>query len=420
MERVGGNNPQGLYLALRWAALAGGLTVALAVLARQGAGLPWPEIGLLAAVRTALLFRTVVMRRGPDGAPLIFHTPGESLLTVGLLRHGPAEALMVGLISGVAYQTYCWRDVGENPLRKISNTFYLPALSWVGGCLYEALGGRRVLAPADSALFYQNPAAILLPLLAMLAFTNEVVHRTYMALVLRARDGVPFRQTWLDPMFSCFDYVESVCGAVLVVQWTAWGWGTVPFTVLLNESLLLSARAYFERLDARREAESDPLTGLASWRGIENFLDRRVAAARRGRTSFAVLFLDADGLKAVNDRQGHAAGDELLGLLGECCRAHARKRDLVGRRGGDEFLLVLDGLGRAEAEAVRARLQAAVADALAAHPRFAGAAGVSIGLAVFPQDGADKDALIGAADRHMYADKQARRRARADAALEAC
>lgn len=179
----------------------------------------------------------------------------------------------------------------------------------------------------------------------------------------------------------------------------------------MNAALLLAARSHFERLDAQQDAQSDPLTGLASWRGLDNDLRRRTS--RGARTPFALLFLDADGLKGVNDRFGHTAGNEVLRLIGESCRQHARAQDCVARRGGDEFVVVLQGLGREEAERMMARLQQSVADALAVHPQFAGmGVGVSIGLALFPDDSLDASTLIDIADREMYADKRRRKAAR--------
>ena len=160
-----------------------------------------------------------------------------------------------------------------------------------------------------------------MPLLAMLFFVHDLTHRGFLSLLLYVHDGTPLRETWRNPFFTIFDHVEGICAALLLVQWTAWGWGTVPFTLLLNESLLLMTRSHFDRLAARRDADYDLLTGLASWRGIENHLRARIAAARRARTSFALLFLDVDGLKRVNDRHGHGAGDTLLTLIGDCCRS---------------------------------------------------------------------------------------------------
>ena len=398
-----------LYPLLRWAALLAGLPLCLAVLSRHGAGLPWPETLLLAGLRLGLLFRTVVMQRDSAGRPTLHHRQGEALVVIALLRHGPAEALAVSLLSSAVYYAFYRAPGKRHLLRRFSDTFFTAAVSWAGGALYYALGGHSVLTAADSGLFYQRPTAILLPLLGMLFFVYDLVHRGFLSLLMYAHGGTPLRETWRDRFFAAFDHVEGVCAALLLVQWTAWGWGTVPFTLLLNESLLLATRSHFDRLAARRDADYDPLTGLASWRGIDNHLSGRLADGRKARQSLALLFLDADGLKRVNDRHGHRAGDALLTLIGECCRLHARQSDLVGRRGGDEFLLVLDGLDRAGAEKVKERLQQAITDTLAVHPQFAGMAGASIGLAMFPQDAEDKDALIACADQRMYQDKQTRR-----------
>ena len=397
---------------LRGTALALGAALCAWVLAGQGASLPWLEIVGLAAVRLLMQLRPVVLRRDSGGEPLLCHVPGGALAIVALLRHGPSASLAVTLLSGAAYQVWHGRGLRRDLLQKFSPLFYACGLNWIGGTLYLACGGHLVLAAADSALFYQHPRTILLPMAGVLLLTNELIHRPFTALVLRATRGTPLRETLRDPLPSSFVYMEGLCGALLVVQWTAWGWGAVPFTVLTNESLLLAARAYFARMEAWREAESDPLTGLASRRGIETYLARQLARACEEPVTFALLFLDADGLKAVNDRHGHAAGDELLSLIGECCRLHARASDLVGRRGGDEFLLILDGLEREEAEKVRERLQRAIADTLAVHPLFAGVAGASIGLSVFPADASDADTLIEIADQRMYADKRTRRLSR--------
>jgi len=402
-----------LYPLLRWAALLVALPVCLTVLARHGAELPWPEMLLLAGLRLGLLFRVVVMQRDDAGHPTLMHRQGEALVMIALLRHGPAEALAVSLLSSAIYYAFYRAPGRRHLLIRFSDTFFTAAVSWAGGSLYYALGGHPVWTAADSGLFYQHPTPILLPLLGMLFFVNDLVHRGYLSLLLYVHAGTPLRETWRDPFFAAFDHVEGVCAALLLVQWTAWGWGTVPFTLLLNESLLLATRSHFDRLAARRDADYDPLTGLSSWRGIENHLRRRITEAQKARTSFALLFLDVDGLKRVNDRHGHRAGDALLTLIGESCRLHARKSDLVGRRGGDEYLLVLDGLNRAGAEKVKERLQQAITDTLAVHPQFAGMAGASIGLAMFPEDADNKDALIACADLEMYRDKQGRRAASA-------
>ena len=192
----------------------------------------------------------------------------------------------------------------------------------------------------------------------------------------------------------------------MLLFWVQWGWATFPLTVLIYEALLMSGNNYFEKLESSRDAESDTLTGLASWRKTSHYLHRHI----QRHQPFALLFLDVDGLKRVNDKYGHASGDALLRLVGEACRLHARKGDIVGRRSGDEFLLALEGLDRPQAEAVMARLQRGIEAELAAHAEFAAAAaGASIGLALYPQDSQSEADLVEMADHHMYRNKRARR-----------
>ena len=394
---------------LRWSAFMFGYTICAWALVHHVLLLPLREIAFLSVVTAVLGLRSVVTRRGISGAAAFYHTPGEMVVLIALLRDGPDAALAVYLLANLLALPLHRGKHHPDRISVASNLVFYPALFWLGGALYEWLGGHRLLTIADCALFFQHPAAIFLPLLALMVFVHELVNRPYLAALHFYRNGEPMRQTLCSPLFSLFDYVEAMGACLILLLWTAWGWGTLPFTLLLNENLLLSARGYFERLDARREAECDPLTGLASWRGLENFLHRSITRARATRASFAVLFLDADNLKLVNDQFGHAAGDELLRLIGECCRLHAREHDLVGRRGGDEFLLVLNGLDRSAGEKVQERLKQAILDTLSAHPRFGRVAGISVGLAVFPEDGREAQALVAIADSNMYADKRTRK-----------
>lgn len=397
---------------LRWLALTGGALVCVGALARDGAKLPPTDVLCLGVLLALLGLRSVVMKRGAGGRASLYQISGESLVVIALLRDGPCAALAVKLLAGALLLPLERADYRAAPLRCWSNFFYFPALYFIAGSVYVGLGGQPLRAPADSAAFFQFPLRHVLPLLAALLVMNEVIHRPYMALILRFKDGESIRRTLRDPMFSCFDYLDCLGGAMILTLWTAWGWGTIPFTVGMQEAAMLGARGYFEKREAERAANCDALTGLASWRGLDDWLGRRIQSPHAARP-FALLFLDVDGLKRVNDSLGHAAGNELLALVGECCRLHARAQDMVGRRGGDEFLVILDELGRTEARQVMARLQQAVADTIAVHPQLRQmGAGASVGLAMFPEDACDAGALIGLADRQMYADKRARKCAR--------
>ncbi len=404
-----GANRQRVNKMLRWATLLLGLAVGLPALLHAWPHLPWGDVLFFSVLTSLLSLRSVVMRRDREGQPTFYHTQGELLILMAFLRDGPDTMLAVFVFSNLLSLHLHIRGYRRCWVNTASNLCFYPALFWLGGCLYAAVGGHLLRTPADCAAFFQQPTAFLLPLLLMLAAVHEVVNRPYLALLQFLTQRESLHKTLRDPLLSLFDHMEALSGCLILLLWTAWGWGTLPFTLIINESLLLASRSYFHHLDARRDADCDPLTGLASWRGLETFLRRAIAASQSRQGHFALLFLDADGLKSVNDRLGHTAGDELIKLIGECCRHHARKCDLVARRGGDEFLLVLDGLDRADAERVKARVQAAIELTLAAHPDLHRASGVSAGLALYPEDAQTEEGLVEIADRQMYADKQARK-----------
>jgi diguanylate cyclase (GGDEF)-like protein len=150
-------------------------------------------------------------------------------------------------------------------------------------------------------------------------------------------------------------------------------------------------------------AQHDTLTGLANRSFFEEFAERQLALCRRQGGFVALVYLDLDGFKAVNDRCGHAAGDQLLVDVAQRLRAELRQADLLARLGGDEFAVLLSGTGAEGAARVGAKLLAAVQasnEAAAAPPRPRVSA--SLGIAVFPGDGDTLLDLLHKADAAMY------------------
>ncbi len=151
-------------------------------------------------------------------------------------------------------------------------------------------------------------------------------------------------------------------------------------------------------------ALSDPLTGLANRRAFNKFFDEELARSRRYQQSFALLVLDLQGFKAINDRLGHAFGDEALVRVAQALQKTSRKSDGLFRLGGDEFAAILPRTTADRAMHVAQRYAKAV-QAI----RIEGVPlGVNIGLAVYPQDGSSKEDLLRLADQRMYAAKAQR------------
>lgn len=161
-----------------------------------------------------------------------------------------------------------------------------------------------------------------------------------------------------------------------------------------------------ERRLLRHLAQHDALTRLPNRRLLVTELERAIARARRHGQLLALLFIDLDRFKWVNDTLGHAAGDTLLQDLGARLRATVRAEDLVGRWGGDEFIVVLEDPADAAAALRTAQLLRAAVERGVEVAGQRVSLSASIGVALFPDDAAAPDGLIRAADAAMYSAKQ--------------
>lgn len=159
----------------------------------------------------------------------------------------------------------------------------------------------------------------------------------------------------------------------------------------------------------RKVAHHDSLTGLPNRLLFNDRLAQLIRLARRENRRFALLFLDLDKFKQVNDTLGHDAGDELLQQVARTIRRELRDSDTVARVGGDEFTVILPDIARAEdAETVARKIVAALSAPIRLErQRRSVAIGSSIGIALYPSDAGDADALVSAADGAMYQAKQA-------------
>ena len=161
-------------------------------------------------------------------------------------------------------------------------------------------------------------------------------------------------------------------------------------------------------LEAR--ADVDPLTELPNRRAFERELARSLAYVKRHGTGAALLYLDLDDFKRVNDRHGHSAGDAVLRAVASVLGRHVRGSDVVARIGGDEFALLLWNCDEADAAAKALALETSIGRTIATHAGVALTVGASVGTAaLLPLD--EPALTIGRADRAMYARKAARRAA---------
>ncbi len=182
------------------------------------------------------------------------------------------------------------------------------------------------------------------------------------------------------------------------------------------------AQSYLARIE--QLAFTDPLTGLANRRRMQERVELALWDARSGDTALALLVLDLNGFKPVNDQFGHAAGDELLRHVAQRLKGRLRRGDLLARLGGDEFLVALPGLDPVTAQTEAQRVAAELARTVAQPVPLDGEqtpvvvrVEVSIGVSVFPADGADFTTLLHFADLRMYAAKHPDRVSR-DALLD--
>jgi diguanylate cyclase (GGDEF)-like protein len=157
---------------------------------------------------------------------------------------------------------------------------------------------------------------------------------------------------------------------------------------------------------ARHLATHDQLTGLANRSLFHDRLAQAVAAARRGRQKLAVLFVDLDGFKSINDTLGHAVGDGLLRGIARRIASCLRESDTAARLGGDEFAVLLTNLGNElDAATVARKIVAALGEPLQFRQQST-TIRCSIGIATFPRDAQDAEALLKRSDTAMYHAKQ--------------
>ena len=185
---------------------------------------------------------------------------------------------------------------------------------------------------------------------------------------------------------------------------------TLPRELLAEVARLRRDLARAEQRIAELEARADvdPLLEILNRRGFERELTRSLAYLKRYGTGAALMFIDLDGFKPINDRYGHAAGDTLLKAVAANLVKHVRASDVVARLGGDEFGVLMWNAGEAALLAKAADLEAVIARARADYGGVELSVGASAGGVVL-RDSASAAEIIDEADRAMYARKKSKR-----------
>jgi diguanylate cyclase (GGDEF)-like protein len=238
----------------------------------------------------------------------------------------------------------------------------------------------------------------LLPALIFLAALFGYRRRKY--LLDSAFDRAIYAAVWLNlaAQLAACQSIRLLDGPFVFAQ----AMNVSSYVILLGGALLDSARV-FEQV--RHLAASDPLTGLANYRRLLDVLDTETERTLRTGRPFAVLLLDLDGLKKINDTYGHLVGSRALCRVADILRFHCRAIDTAARYGGDEFALVLPEAREDEAQRVLSRIHETLAGDLEQPPISA-----SIGASVYHGEGERVEKLLAQADQNLYEEK-ARRKA---------
>jgi len=330
---------------------------------------------------------------------------GSSILFFQLIHETPIwflwapvgwwiSRVLLALLFGVSLLVEHFIPRSRHPRREIAG-----ALFTVCALTYLITASLRKLPPEVSG----HPHAVipnplhLIPAVLFLVALYGFRQREY--LMNSAFDRSIYSAVWLNlaAQLAACQSVRLLDGPFLFAQLL----NVSSYVVLLVGSLLDSARV-FEQV--RHLASSDPLTGLANYRKLLDVLDTETERTLRTGRPFAVLLLDLDGLKRVNDTYGHLVGSRALCRVADILRVHCRAIDTAARYGGDEFAVVLPEASEEEAQRVAGRIHETLSLDQEEPPLS-----VSIGTSVYHGEGERVEKLLKEADQNLY-DEKARRR----------
>lgn len=309
--------------------------------------------------------------------------------------------IVLALLLVVALLVEHFLPRSRHPRREIAG-----ALLAVIGLTYVLAAALRRLPPEVSrhpGAFFPNPEQ-LMP--GAIFLVSLIWFRKRLSVEDSAFDRTIYAATWLNvaAQLSAAQSARLLDAPFVFAQALM----VLGYTVALGGALLDNARL-FEQV--HHLAVSDPLTGLANYRRLLDVLENETERTNRTGRTFAVLLLDLDGLKTINDSYGHLVGSRAICRLADVLRIHCRAVDTAARYGGDEFALVLPESGEEEAHRVADRIREVMAND--DEPPHLSA---SIGISVYRGDGERIEKLLSEADKHLYAEKTKRAKRNAAAA----
>jgi diguanylate cyclase (GGDEF)-like protein len=327
-----------------------------------------------------------------SGRPARIVDVSEVQLRVEMIRVGVALTYAV-CATGAAYALVSWSQPNRLPILVMLGAGFL------GGIVIHLLPRERVVRSRAADAFFLTWSVGDISLIAVMVGLDgggrSPFAMVFFLTMVFAALAYPLALMVLVGALNVFAYL----GAALVAG------NADPAFLVVIASCLGSVAVMCAWLAQNHERErsflnvvsrSDPLTSCLNRRGFHERVEAELADALRTGQPLALLMLDLDGFKAVNDRLGHAAGDELLSWVVSTARGTVRPMDAIGRLGGDEFAFLLPKTARGEAEEVASRLRAAISERI----------GLTIGLACFPEDGTDLEELVRVADRVLYVLKE--------------
>jgi diguanylate cyclase (GGDEF)-like protein len=314
-----------------------------------------------------------------------------------LILCGTDSAVLVAAWGGWTQSIF--RSARRNPAHRIVFSIAALALTMrAAGAAYLWLGGQAGVWSAPPQLE---------PIVAAGTVVFLINSGLVAAAIALSTRGSVF-QVWFDSFFSSWpSYVIGMgLAAAISIGIERGSYWLLP---LLAAPLALVHRNFVDCLGRMSDAITDPLTGLPNQRYLVEHATRELARARRNGSRLAVVVMDLDGFKSINDIEGHAAGDAVLRAVAGRLRHSIRSHDVCARYGGDEFLLVLADCGSEEAQWRTEELRSAVSAidvsfwSVEKTPLT-----ISAGTAVFPDDGDSLERLFVAADGRMYECKYGR------------